>query len=339
MTSDTRLLVYGLGALLALLGAANAWLDIAAASEGPWQMIGMAGVAAVGLAGLWLLPGLVASVGCLLVAMAICAVLGYFRTDPLFLPQLMPILGYATVIWLVSALVMRLVPARLPAERRHLAPVVGGMLALGHLAVGLAMFQIADPVFRLGRDPVAETGDAVREAAADRARARRYGLLIEATLTPSAGEGETGARVRCAADSPTGPTRTFRFRRDLVEGPNRFTATLADGRQLRVGTVGYRYQTQGWPDRGGPLGCRIDAGDILTIWGTPVAGGETGLTVSDTRLIGYGDAATVLAQVAPIAERDARRFGGLAFLVALTGLLPVLSGIRAWRRKRDTPSA
>src|SRR5690606_6556878 len=115
------------------------------------------------------------------------------------------------------------------------------------------------------------------------------------TVTPGVGEAPAVARVLCAPAPGPRQNRTFTMRRDTVEGPRWFDVTLAEGSALRVQRVDYRYQTQDWPDRGGALGCRIEAGDVVTLWATPVRAGETGLTLSDTRFIGYGDAETVLA--------------------------------------------
>ena len=327
----------GFALLLVAIAAANTVLDLSAAAEGPWQMIGMVAIASVGLAGLWLIPNLILAAAFLVVTLIISIVLGYFRTDPLFLPMILPVFGFAGAVWLAGALVMRLIPSRLAVERRHLAIVVGAMLAVGHIAVAIAMFQVVNPIFRLSRDAATQSGEAIAAAARDPAHARRYGLLVEATLTPRPGEDAEVARVRCQSLA-RGQRRSagFQFRDDRVQGADRFTATLADGSVVRVQQVDFRHQTQDWPERGGGLSCRIDAGDVVTIWGTPVAAGETGLMLSDTRFIGYGDAQTVLATLGPVAERDARRFGGLAFFVAFTGLLPLIAGFLAWWRRGRT---
>lgn len=59
-----------------------------------------------------------------------------------------------------------------------------------------------------------------------------------------------------------------------------------------------------------------------------------GVDLRETTLIAYGTPVDFRATYAPRADFAARQLGGVAFLLMLTGLIPLVAGVLTWWRGR-----
>lgn len=302
-----RLQLIGILLLLVAFAAANTLIDIAAEAEGPWRMIGLAGIFGIGLLAMYRLPGRVAPVAVMLAAFAIGTALMALRLDPLAFHTLSPLLGYPLAVWLAAGLIVREVFSRLPKDRGHLAPVVGGILLAVHLGAGFAMLTSARGFLTLDEVPVIRDGAALAAAVprtdGDLQRARAWGVFTEARVAPVPGGG-LAAFHECNPDRPRSrilSSELWRWRW-RVNGANWIDLVLSDGTTLRAERVAHVRNTWAWPSTNpAHRECGLSEGDPVLIRAIPRDLGD-GLTLRDTTLIAYGTAEDLARTYAPRAS-------------------------------------
>ena len=330
-----KLQLIGFLLLLVAIAAASTLIDIAAEAEGPWRMIGIAGVFGIGLWALYRLPGRVAPVAVMLASLAIGTAVMALRLDPLAFHTLSPLLVYPLATWLAAGLIVREVYPRLPPERARLAPVVGGILLVLHLATGFVMLTSARGFLTLDDVPVIRDGAALAAAVprtdGDLQRAREWGVFTEARVGAVPGGG-LAAQHECNPDRTRPRILLSGLWRWRVRGAAWIDLVLSDGTPLRVERVEHVRNTWAWPTTNPAQGeCGLSEGDPVLIRAIPRDLGD-GLTLRDTTLIAYGTAEDLARTYAPRAELAARQFGGVAFLLMLSGLIPLIAGLLRWRR-------
>lgn len=333
-----RLQLIGFALLLVAIAAANTLLDLASVAEGPWQMIGLAGSFAVGLVAMYTLKSPAAALAVLVVAFAIGALLMSLRLDRLAFHTLFPLLAYPLAAWAATWLIVREVMPRLPRERAHMAPAVGGLLLVLHLGAGFALLTSARGFLKMDEVPLirdaAALAAAVPRGTNEDTYARRMGLFIEATVAPVPGGGLAAERD-CAPPRQGWWRSGTRFRvRQETRGASWIDLILPDGSTLRADRARHIRNTWAWPiTNAATQDCGLSEGDPVVIRAIPRHGGA-GVELRDTTLIAYGSPEAFRTGYAPRADFAARQFGGVGFLLMLTGLIPLLAGVLHWLRAR-----
>lgn len=335
MTRHDRVQTIGLLLLIVGFAAANTLFDIAAQAEGPWRMLGLSGVLLVGLVGMWSLRAPAAALGILLASALVGVAILYFRIDRLAFELLAGQLIWPLGLWMVTWALVRLVMPRIEPGRPWAALLLGGLLFLMHLGVALKVFTPANEFFQLHRvEPVRDL-----ETLVAMNRNRREGHPVVALI-----EGRIGSEL---ADDLF--IREFNCRERgrwlgytrSVRGNSRLYIELADGQRLRSTGAAYNYRALDWPQTGDGIDCGLRNGDPVIVWAEISAGVEGPVEDRETRIMAYGDLEAFRAGYAAHAEFAARMVGGVAFLLALTGLVPLIAGIRTWLRlrRRGAPAA
>ncbi len=332
MSRTDRLQLIGFALLLIAFVAANLVMGLAERAEGPWRMIGLAGPMAVGLFGMWSLHSRAAALGLLLAAAAVSVLLMLFHVHTTVMHAMLPAMGMALALWAVTWAIVREVMPRLEPARQHMAIVVGAMLLVGHLAVFWAIFfGYANPWFQLHRTPAITTAEGIDDAARRHTVLQDMGVLVAGVML---GDPEDSAILQYSCPSRTPGRRRVGLLRGAVRGPLWFNVALADGTELRLHRIERRAQAIDWQSDGDRT-CGLRAGDPVVIWATPQRNGvNDSAPLSPVRLIAQGTPEDFAQGFAVEAEYGARLFGGLAFLVALTGLIPLIAGVLSWWRRR-----
>jgi hypothetical protein len=333
MSRTDRLQTIGLSLLIVAFAAANTLFDIAAGAEGPWRMLGLSGVFVVGLVGMWSLRSPALALGLLVASALVGVVILYFRIDRLAFELLTGQLVWPLAVWMVTWAIVRLVMPRLDAARPWAALLLGGLLFVLHLGVAIKVFTPANAFFQLHRvEPVRDL-----ETLVAMNRIRREGhpvvALIEGRIGSDLADGvfvrEFNCRERRRGLGYTRPVR----------GNSRLFLELVDGERLRSTGAAYNYRAVDWPETGDGTSCGLQNGDPVVVWAEIGAGVEGPVEDRQTRIMAYGDIDAFRAGYAARAEFAARMVGGVAFLLALTGLVPLVAGVLAWRRLRRQASA
>ncbi|MEZ5752222.1 MAG: hypothetical protein R3D60_09750 [Paracoccaceae bacterium] len=335
--SDQAQLV-GFALVLVVIAAANTLFDIAEGAQGPLRMVALSGGFLVALIAMYSLKSRVAALAVLACAFALSTWLMWVRLDPLAFHTLYPLLAWPLAAWGVSWLIVREVYPRLPADRAKLAPAVGGVLLVMHLGAGFGMLNAAHAFLKLDEAPVLGDAASLSEAVARRWTEGQstwsHGVFVEAVVAPVPGGG-LAARRDCA------PARQGFWRqgprlpiRQETLGAQWIDLILPDGTLTRVERVAHIRNTFAWPSTNADhRECGLSEGDPVVIRAVPREQGA-GLVLRDTSLIAYGTPEAFLGAYAPRADLAARQFGGLGFLLMLSGLFPLLAGALHWWRAR-----
>jgi hypothetical protein len=103
---------------------------------------------------------------------------------------------------------------------------------------------------------------------------------------------------------------------------------------VRVQRPEHIRNTHAWPPTNSAgLRCGLSEGDPVVIRAIPRDLGG-GIDLRDTTLIAFGTPEVFRTGYAPRADFAARQFGGVAFLLMLTGLIPLIAGVLHWLRAR-----
>jgi hypothetical protein len=330
---DSRVLALGFGILICVLGAGNALFDISFQATGPWRMIGLASIFAVGIAGLWTLRNPAAALACFLAAVAVGIVLLIGRVDPLVFQSLFWTLMFGCGLWLFGWVILRLVLPRIAPVNAMAALMLGGVMIVAHLAIGFAMLQPAGAFLRLQSAAILTTEEALNIAARNpnNEQTRINGVLAQGFI---GGRPDAGSQIRYRCNlGRRGFSRMLN--RTRYTSPSRIEFVTAEGSVIETTAMPSVAGAINWPELPEQIGCGLRPEDPVVIWATPLNAGSGRVRLSNTRLLAYGDAQEFRAGFATRAEFGARLFGGVAFLAMLSGLYPMIACVMVWRRLRQ----